>query len=137
MADVAIKPISRILVANRGEIARRVFRTAKDMGISTVAIYADGDADAPFVRDADLAIALHGTTSAQTYLDIEKVLAACKTSQADAVHPGYGFLSENANFAQAVEAMGLTWIGPPVNAIQQMGDKLAAKALMSAANVPT
>lgn len=137
MADVAIKPISRILVANRGEIACRVFRTAKDMGISTVAIYADGDADAPFVRDADLAIALHGTTSAQTYLDIDKVLAACKASNADAVHPGYGFLSENAQFAEAVEAMGLTWIGPPVAAIKQMGDKLAAKALMSDANVPT
>ena len=137
MANVAIKPITRILVANRGEIACRVFRTAKDMGISTVAIYADGDADAPFVRDADMAIALHGTTSTQTYLDIDKVLAACKSSQADAVHPGYGFLSENAQFAEAVEAMGLTWIGPPVNAIKQMGDKLAAKALMTEANVPT
>lgn len=137
MANVAIKPITRILVANRGEIACRVFRTAKDMGISTVAIYADGDADAPFVRDADMAIALHGTTSAQTYLDIDKVLAACKSSQADAVHPGYGFLSENAQFAEAVEAMGITWIGPPVNAIKQMGDKLAAKALMTEANVPT
>ena len=137
MADVAIKPISRILVANRGEIACRVFRTAKDMGISTVAVYADGDADASFVRDADLAIALDGTTSAQTYLDIDKVLAACKASGADAVHPGYGFLSENAQFAEAVEAMGLTWVGPPVAAIKQMGDKLAAKALMTAAKVPT
>ena len=137
MADVAIKPISRILVANRGEIAVRVFRTAKDMGISTVAIYADGDADASFVRDADLAIALHGMTSAQTYLDIEKVLAACQKSNADAVHPGYGFLSENAQFAEAVQAMGLTWIGPPVDSIKQMGDKLAAKALMTAAEVPT
>lgn len=137
MADVTIKPIRRLLVANRGEIARRVFRTARDMGIATVAIYADGDADAPFVRDADLAVALHGATSAQTYLDIEKVLQACKTAQADAVHPGYGFLSENAQFAEAVQAMGLTWIGPPVDAIKQMGDKLAAKALMTEANVPT
>lgn len=137
MANVAIKPISRILVANRGEIACRVFRTAKDMGISTVAVYADGDADASFVRDADLAIALDGTTSAQTYLDINKILAACEASGADAVHPGYGFLSENAQFAEAVEAIGLTWVGPPVAAIKQMGDKLAAKALMTAAKVPT
>ncbi|MYD42735.1 MAG: ATP-grasp domain-containing protein [Gammaproteobacteria bacterium] len=137
MADVKIKPIQRILVANRGEIARRVFRTASDMGIATVAVYADGDADAPFVRDADVAIALNGTTSAQTYLDIAKVLEACKASGADAVHPGYGFLSENAQFAEAVQAMGVTWIGPPVEAIKQMGDKLAAKALMTAANVPT
>ena len=137
MANVAIKPISRILVANRGEIACRVFRTAKDMGISTVAVYADGDADFPFVRDADLAIALQGTTSAQTYLNIDKVISACKASNADAVHPGYGFLSENAQFAETVEANGITWIGPPVAAIQQMGDKLAAKALMSNANVPT
>ena len=137
MADVAIKPITKLLVANRGEIARRIFRTAKDMGIATVAIYADGDADAPFVRDADLAIALKGQTSAQTYLDVNKVLDACRKSGADAVHPGYGFLSENAQFAEAVQAMGVTWIGPPVEAIQQMGDKLAAKALMTQAYVPT
>lgn len=137
MADVAIKPITRLLVANRGEIARRVFRTAKEMGISTVAIYADGDANAPFVRDADVAIALRGETSAQTYLDIEKVINACKVSGADAVHPGYGFLSENAAFAEAVQTMGLTWIGPPVDAIKQMGDKLAAKDLMTKAEVPT
>ena len=107
MADVTIKPISRLLVANRGEIARRIFRTAKDMGIATVAIYADGDADAPFVRDADLAVALNGTTSAQTYLDIEKVLEACKASNADAVHPGYGFLSENAAFAEGGASHGI------------------------------
>lgn len=137
MANVDIKPITKILVANRGEIARRVFRTAKDMGIATVAVYADGDADAPFVRDADVAIALNGSTSAETYLDVDKVLAACEASGADAVHPGYGFLSENARFAEAVQAMGLTWIGPPVAAIEQMGDKLAAKTLMREANVPT
>ena len=137
MANVAIKPITRILVANRGEIARRVFRTAKAMGISTVAVYADGDADSPFVRDADVAVALHGRSSAETYLDIEKVINACKLTGADAVHPGYGFLSENAAFAQAVQANDITWIGPPVEAIKQMGDKLSAKALMSAADVPT
>ena len=137
MADVTIKPISRLLVANRGEIARRIFRTAKDMGLATVAVYADGDADAPFVREADVAVALQGTTSAQTYLDIDKILNACAITHTDAVHPGYGFLSENAQFAEAVQAMGLTWVGPPVAAIQQMGDKLAAKALMTSANVPT
>ena len=137
MADVDIKPIRRLLVANRGEIARRVFRTAKDMGIATAAIYADGDANAPFVRDADVAIALNGENAMQTYLDIDKVLNACRVSQADAVHPGYGFLSENAAFAEAVQAMGLTWIGPPVEAIKQMGDKLAAKKLMTKAEVPT
>ena len=137
MANVEIKPIQRILVANRGEIARRVFRTAKNMGIATVAVYADGDADAPFVRDADVAVALNGRTSAETYLDIDKIIEACRITDADAVHPGYGFLSENADFAKAVQNNHLTWIGPPVEAIQQMGDKLAAKALMSAADVPT
>ncbi len=137
MADVKRNPIRHLLVANRGEIARRVFRTASDMGIATVAIYADGDANAPFVRDADLAIALNGATATQTYLDIDKVLTACKVAGADAVHPGYGFLSENAQFAEAVQASGLTWVGPPVAAIKQMGDKLAAKALMTKANVPT
>ncbi|MCH2351086.1 MAG: biotin/lipoyl-binding protein [Pseudomonadales bacterium] len=137
MADVSIKPISRLLVANRGEIARRIFRTAHEMGISTVAVYADGDADAPFVHEADMAIALNGVTSAQTYLDTEKVLAACEAAGADAVHPGYGFLSENAAFASAIIAKGITWVGPPIPAIEQMGDKLSAKAAMTEAKVPT
>jgi propionyl-CoA carboxylase alpha chain len=137
MADVTIKPITRLLVANRGEIARRIFRTAHEMGISTVAVYADGDANAPFVQEADMAIALRGTTSAQTYLDADKVLAACQASGADAVHPGYGFLSENSSFASAVMAKGLTWVGPPVSAIEQMGDKLSAKNVMTEADVPT
>lgn len=137
MADVTIKPITRLLVANRGEIARRIFRTARDMGISTAAIYADGDADAPFVKEADVAIALDGRTSTQTYLNIEKVLAACDVSGATAVHPGYGFLSENSNFAAAVTAMGLAWVGPPVGAIEKMGDKLSAKSVMTEAGVPT
>ena len=137
MADVIIKPITKLLVANRGEIARRIFRTAQDMGIATVAVYADGDANAPFVKEADMAIALDGRTSAQTYLDADKVLAACATTRADAVHPGYGFLSENAAFADAVTQQGLTWIGPSSDAIRQMGDKLAAKALMVDADVPT
>jgi len=137
VADVAQRTITRILVANRGEIARRVFQTAGEMGISTVAVYADGDADAPFVRDADTAIALNGRTATESYLDVEKVLEACRRSGADAVHPGYGFLSENAGFARAVEAAGLIWVGPPPDAIASMGDKLSAKELMQAADVPT
>ena len=137
MADVTIKPITRILVANRGEIARRVFRTAHEMGIATVAVYADGDAGAPFVREADMAVAREGSTSAETYLDADKVLAACKTSGADALHPGYGFLSENSGFAKAVVNQGITWIGPSADVIAQMGDKLSAKNAMLAAKVPT
>jgi len=138
MADVGtIKPITRLLIANRGEIARRIIRTAHEMGISTVAIYADGDADAPFVHEADSAIALDGRTSAETYLDAEKVLAACRRSGADAVHPGYGFLSENTKFADAVTSAGIVWVGPSSAAISQMGDKLSAKRLMQEADVPT
>ena len=138
MADVvSIKPITRLLIANRGEIARRIIRTAHEMGIATVAIYADGDADAPFVHDADSAIALGGKSSADTYLNVEKVLAACKRSGADAVHPGYGFLSENSAFADAVVAAGIIWVGPSSQAIAQMGDKLSAKRLMQEADVPT
>ncbi|MFI4976338.1 MAG: biotin carboxylase N-terminal domain-containing protein [Caulobacterales bacterium] len=138
MADVSdIRPISRLLVANRGEIARRIFRTAREMGISTVAVYADGDAEAPFVREADVAVALNGRTSAETYLDSAKLLDACRRSGADAVHPGYGFLSESAGFARAVIAAGLNWVGPEPEVIAQMGDKLAAKKLMQAAGVPT
>ncbi len=137
MADVKRTTITRLLVANRGEIARRIFRTASDMGVSTVAVYADGDANAPFVRDADIAIALNGRTATETYLDVDKVLDACRRSGADAVHPGYGFLSENAAFAEAVVAAGMTWVGPPPAAIAAMGDKLSAKALMQEADVPT
>lgn len=127
----------RILVANRGEIARRVFTTAHDMGLSTVAVYAEGDADAPFVAEADQAVALDGVTAAESYLVPEKILDAARRTGADAIHPGYGFLSENAAFAQAVIDAGLTWIGPGPDAIAAMGDKLAAKKLMIAAGVPT
>ena len=137
MAHVSITPIRRILVANRGEIACRIMRTARDMGIETVAIYADSDANSPFVRDADTAVALNGRTSRQTYLDLDKVVNAARLSGADAVHPGYGFLSENADFARAVVDAGMSWIGPPPEAIDQMGDKLAAKRLMQSADVPT
>lgn len=141
MADVATGlnrgPITKLLIANRGEIARRIIRTAHEMGIATVAVYADGDAGAPFVREADEAMALGGTTSAQTYLDMDKVLDACRRTGADGVHPGYGFLSENAAFAAAVTAAGMAWVGPSAEAISTMGDKLSAKRLMEEAGVPT
>ena len=136
MAHV-ITPITRLLIANRGEIARRIMRTAHDMGISTVAIYADGDANAPFVNEADSAVALNGRTTAETYLDVGKVLDACRRSGADAIHPGYGFLSENEAFAQAVIDTGLKWLGPTPKVIGLMGDKLSAKRLMDEAGVPT
>ncbi|MEJ2089454.1 MAG: biotin carboxylase N-terminal domain-containing protein, partial [Gammaproteobacteria bacterium] len=132
-----MKPITRLLVANRGEIARRVMRSAREMGISTAAVYADSDAEAPFVRDADTAIALDGDSPADTYLRIDKVMDACRRTGADAVHPGYGFLSENADFARAVIDAGLAWVGPPPDAIAAMGDKLSAKRLMQEADVPT
>ena len=138
MADVApIDPISTLLIANRGEIARRIIRTAHELGISTVAIHAKGDVDAPFVQDADVAIALDGRTTAESYLDIDKVLDACRRSGAEAVHPGYGFLSENERFARAVLDAGLRWIGPSPQVIGLMGDKLSAKRLMGEAGVPT
>ena len=137
MADVMIKPIRRLLVANRGEIARRIFRTAQRMGIATVAVYADGDAGSPHVREADTAIALNGRSPAETYLDVGKLLEACRRTGADAVHPGYGFLSENAGFAQAVIDQGITWVGPTPATIRGIGDKLAAKRLMQTLNVPT
>ena len=137
MSESELRPIRRLLVANRGEIARRVFRAARAMGISTVAVYADGDAEAPFVTDADLSVPLGGRTATETYLSARKVIAAAEASDADAVHPGYGFLSENAEFAQAVIDAGLVWVGPPPEAIAAMGDKLAAKETMTAAGVPT
>jgi len=131
------KSLRRLLVANRGEIARRIFASAHSMGIETVAVFADGDADAPFVREALQAVALRGRSPADSYLDPAKVLHAAQVTGADAVHPGYGFLAENAPFAQAVIDAGLTWVGPSPEAIASMGDKLAAKALMATANVPT
>jgi propionyl-CoA carboxylase alpha chain len=133
---MTIKTIERLLIANRGEIARRVIRTAEDMGIHTVAIYSDGDANEPFVRDADEAWALDGRTATESYLDMAKVLAVAKASGADAIHPGYGFLSENAQFAQKVIDAGLIWVGPPPHAIATMGDKLTAKILMVKHEVP-
>jgi propionyl-CoA carboxylase alpha chain len=126
----------RLLIANRGEIARRITRTASSMGIATIAVYAEGDAEAPFVRECDHAVALRGRTAAETYLDIDALLAAAGAGGADAVHPGYGFLSERAAFAQAVLDAGLTWVGPPPAVIEVMGDKVAAKRMMAEAGVP-
>ncbi|MGV9826474.1 acetyl/propionyl/methylcrotonyl-CoA carboxylase subunit alpha [Gordonia sp. NPDC003429] len=128
--------ITRVLVANRGEIACRVFRTCRDMGLGTVAVFSDPDTDAPHVRGADLAVRLPGSTSAQTYLRGDAIIAAARAAGADAIHPGYGFLSENAEFAQSVIDAGLVWIGPPPAAITAMGSKVNAKKLMADAGVP-
>ncbi|MCM0676023.1 biotin/lipoyl-binding protein [Micromonospora phytophila] len=128
--------ITRLLVANRGEIARRVFATCRALGVETVAVHSDADADAPFVAEADQAVRLPGNTPAETYLRIGRILDAARRTGADAVHPGYGFLAENAEFAAAVTDAGLTWVGPPAKAIAAMGDKMEAKALLAEAGVP-
>ena len=128
--------MKRVLIANRGEIARRVIRTAHAMGIETVAVFSETDAHALHVREAISAFALGGTTSAESYLRVDRLLDAALATNADAVHPGYGFLSENADFAQAVIDAGLTWVGPPPTAIRALGSKSAAKALAVAHGVP-
>ena len=127
----------RVLVANRGEIARRVFRACRQLGLATVAVYSEADKDAPHVRDADQAILLGPPPARETYLDIERILHAARRGDADAIHPGYGFLSENWRFAEAVTRAGLTFIGPPAEAVRAMGDKTEARRLMAAAGVPT
>jgi propionyl-CoA carboxylase alpha chain len=125
--------ITRVLVANRGEIARRVFASCRRLGLGTVAVYTDPDAAAPHVAEADARVRLPKTND---YLNTEAIIAAARAAGADAVHPGYGFLSENAEFAAAVQEAGLTWVGPPVDAVRAMGSKIESKKLMSAAGVP-
>jgi len=128
--------ISRLLVANRAEIASRVFRTCRTLGIETVAVHSDADAGLPYVREADHAVRLPGNAPSETYLRADLVIGAAQRAGADAIHPGYGFLSENADFARAVEAAGLTWVGPTPESIEAMGSKIGAKAIMKAAGVP-
>jgi len=128
--------LDSVLVANRGEIARRVIRTARTMGIRAVAVYSDADADLPYVREADEAVPIGPAQPAASYLNAAALIEAARTTGAAAVHPGYGFLAENADFARQVIAAGLTWVGPDPEAIEQMGDKIRARNLMERAGVP-
>ncbi|MBN8707108.1 MAG: acetyl-CoA carboxylase biotin carboxylase subunit [Bacteroidetes bacterium] len=131
-----MKRIKKVLVANRGEIAVRIIRTCKDLGIQTVAVFSETDRKSLHVRMADEAVSLNGVKSSETYLVIDKIIAAAKLTGADAIHPGYGFLSENALFAEAVEAAGIIFIGPSADSIRKMGDKTTARKLLKGSKVP-
>jgi acetyl-CoA carboxylase biotin carboxylase subunit len=128
--------IESLLVANRGEIARRIIRTGKRLGVRTIAVYSEADAGLPFVAEADQAVLIGPANPAQSYRNVEAILAAAKSTDAQAIHPGYGFLSENADFARAVHQHGIIWVGPHADAITAMGDKINARNLMAAAGVP-
>jgi acetyl-CoA carboxylase biotin carboxylase subunit len=128
--------IRRLLIANRGEIARRIIRACRELGVETVAVYSDADAGAPFVREADQAVRLGASPARESYLNVDAIVAAARSSKADAVHPGYGFLSERAHFVRACEEAGLIFVGPPAASLDKMGSKTGARALMRAAGVP-
>src|SRR5262245_35314425 len=132
-----MRSIHKVLVANRGEIALRVMRTCRAMGIATVAVYSDADSDAPFVRFADEAVRIGAAPARESYLVIPAILDAARTTGADAIHPGYGFLAENPRFSEAVTDSGLVFIGPPAAVIAQLGSKRAAKRIAARAGVPT
>jgi 3-methylcrotonyl-CoA carboxylase alpha subunit len=136
MSTPHTQPLTSVLIANRGEIACRIMRTAKAMGLTTIAVHSATDCNARHVREADIAVNLGGSKASESYLQIDKLIEAARASGAQAIHPGYGFLSENAGFARAVEQAGLTFLGPPASAIEAMGSKSAAKTLMETAGVP-
>ena len=136
MATVHIKPFSKVLIANRGEIALRVIRTLKEMGIGSIAVYSEADRNSLHVRMADEAVCIGAAPSAQSYLDIDALVTAAKLTGADAVHPGYGFLSENADFAKAVTDAGMTFIGPTAHSIEMLGVKSTAREIAIKAGVP-
>jgi len=136
MSAASVGQFTKILVANRGEIACRVFRTAKRLGIKTVAVYSDADANAQHVKLADEAVHIGASPAAESYLRQDKILAAAAQTGAQAIHPGYGFLSENAEFSEACAAAGVKFIGPPASAIKDMGSKSASKRIMIDAGVP-
>ena len=136
MSPVEITPIRRLAIANRGEISRRIARTCREMGVESVALYSDADANAPFVSEADIAVRIGPAEAARSYLSIAAVIDGAKRAGATAIHPGYGFLAENGDFAEAVIHAGLTWIGPSPDVIRTLGSKIRAKEIAAKAGVP-